>query len=380
MAALFLGKTLFSNTAEAIVGTLAMFVLMVLLVVFAAVTKIAPSALRWPSLVLTWLLLIQFVAVAMLTVTAAFFKWPVSFEELKQQFTNPTGVFERPTGLPTIIARDVTPENLPPEMVSPVSHNLDSSALARQLAQKGSLTLDGNTLTIGPIGANIAVTIAVHTLTLARGASIVTNGNTITIQAVKIVGGGSIVSFLPNNLALGIAGSGQAGATGHEGGTVYLEAASGLEGNLTVDLSGQSGGQGGQGGPGSVGSAGARGSNAVEGFLDCRSGGQDGGKGGPGSPGQTGGVGGNGGNGGTLVLARNLTRQLTQITFVKSRGEAGKGGVGGSGGPGGPGGEGGSGSARCGGGHGGPPGEVGSPGQSGADGKPGAEGQLQLLK
>lgn len=382
MAALALGKTYFTSTVEAVVGTLAMLALMVLLVVFAAVSKAGTSALRLPSLALAWIMLALFVVSAALTVTAAFFSWPRSFADLIRVFV-PTSEGDSPVNSQEIVLprqSSVNPDSLPAQVLLPVRREMDETSRIKELAKKGSLTLDANTFTVGPIGGRISLTIAVHTLTLIHGSRIVTNGNTLTIQAVRIVGGGSIVSFLPETLTLASAPPGASGPSGHDGGTVFIDAIKGIDGNLEVDLSGQNGGDGGPGASGSAGPAGARGSDAVQGLLDCHSGGGDGSKGGMGSPGRPGGGGGNGGNGGELTLSKALAAQASQIHFKSRGGSPGLGGIGGPGGPGGPGGQGGSGSGMCSGGNPGPQGDPGPAGAFGAKGTPGNQGQITTQK
>ena len=377
MAALALGKTFFSSTTEAVVGALAMLVLMFLLLVFAASTKTASTSLRIPALAATWLFLILFVVAATFTVSAAFFSWPLSLSDLSQAIQGTSGspgATDQPE--PVVLTREpkIAPESLPPRMVTPIAENADSRSILRELTRKGSLTLDGSELVVGPPGGNVSLTIAVHTLTLAHGARIVTNGNTLTIQAITLVGGGSIISFRPEDLTPEAAGVGQVGIPGYPGGTLYLDIFKGFNGTLEINLTGQNGGAGGPGAAGSGGPVGPRGSNAVEGLFDCRSGGQDGGPGGQGGSGQAGGDGGNGGNGGDLLFSKSLSGQLSQIHLIATGGSPGYGGLGGPGGPGGPGGEGGSGSARCGGGRGGSQGPPGLKGPDGSKGKPGKDG------
>jgi hypothetical protein len=349
-------------------------------VVFAASTKTASASLRIPALAVTWLLLILFVVTATFTVSAAFFSWPLSLAELSQRIqSSPASSDESNEPELVVFTREkVTPENLPQRLVIPISQSADSRSALRELLHKGSLTLDGSTLVVGPIGSNVALTIAVHTLTLAHGARIVTNGNKLTLQAVKIVGGGSITSYKPEDLTQEGSGIGQSGPAGHAGGTLYLDIVQGLDGDLEIDLTGQNGGAGGPGAPGSAGPVGPRGSNAVQGLFDCRSGGQDGGPGGQGSPGQAGGDGGNGGNGGDLFVSKSLSAQISHLHLVSNGGSAGIKGLGGPGGPGGPGGEGGSGSGTCGGGHVGPQGPLGAMGPAGNRGTPGKGGGIGI--
>jgi len=376
MMALALGKAYFSSIREAVVGTLAMLVLMSLLVIFAALSKSGPSVLRLPVLFVTWVVLVLFLATAVLTVSSVFFSWPRSFSELSRLIAPTSGddSFVSPREIVFTRQASLSPDSLPSQMLIPVGRGSDSKSILGELARKGSLTLDDSTLVIGPVGGGLSVTISVHTLALQHGARIVTNGNTLTIQAAKIVGGGSIVSFVQENLTPEAIGTGARGINGHDGGTVFVDSMRGIDGNLEVNLSGQNGGSGGQGASGSAGPAGARGSDAVQGMLDCRSGGGDGSKGGLGGAGQAGGDGGAGGNGGELILHGGIAEQESQIHFISRGGAPGVSGAGGAGGPGGPGGQGGSGSAQCSGGHLGAQGDPGPKGSDGARGIPGKDG------
>jgi hypothetical protein len=323
-----------------------------------------------------------------LTASAVFFSWPLSFAEWRQN-----AVTASDNGGPVTPREFVFPrDGLPPQILAPLRRDMKEPLQIRELARRGSLTLDGSTLTVGPVGANVVLTIAVHTLTLQHGSRIVTNGNALTIQAVRIVGGGSIVSFLPESQAPASVPAGAPGISGHDGGTVYLDAIKGIDGNLEIDLSGQNGGPGGQGASGSAGPAGARGSDGVPGLFDCKSGGGNGSKGGTGSPGQPGGVGGDGGNGGELVLSKSLFAPTgqngppggpippDQIHFIANGGSPGLSGARGPRGPGGPGGQGGSGNGLCSGGSPGPQGDPGPTGTDGHDGTPGRKGQMTAQK
>jgi hypothetical protein len=216
--------------------------------------------------------------------------------------------------------------------------NVGGDALTEELRNRGSLTLDSSTLTLGAIGAHVSILISCHTLRLQNGARIVTNGNALMLQTAKLVfsGNSGIISYLPENKRATNGTTGGAGFPGEHGGRVLLSALLGLEGHLSIDLPGQDGGNGGQGLPGDGGAPGSRGTDAVKGFLDCRSGGQDGGQGGTGGPGKPGANGGRGGDGGELLLSGNLLSTRTTISFNAPGGLGGDGGQGGLGGPGGP--------------------------------------------
>jgi hypothetical protein len=275
----------------------------------------------------------------------------------------------------SFVGQELTPERLPPAMMEP-PNNGSADTLVGELSARGSLTLDHSTLTLAGLGANVTVSLSVHTLTLINGARIVTNGNGFRLQAVRIiVSNGSLLSFADKDLTPPDAAPGVGGKDGLNGGEVLLRAESGIAGALRVFLPGQNGGRGGPGPGGAQGQPGNRGSNGVQGLVDCRSGGGDGGTGGQGLPGGVGAKGGNAGNGGNVVLAGKLATLAASIQFDAPKGNFGPGGLGGPGGPGGPGGQGGSGTASCSGGHGGaqgPPGPAGPAGPHGDEGKPGA--------
>lgn len=82
MAALALGKAFFTTARMALLGCIAMLILMVLLLLFSAATKVGPTFLRLPALVLTWTILTLFVISASFSVASVFFDWPRSFPEL----------------------------------------------------------------------------------------------------------------------------------------------------------------------------------------------------------------------------------------------------------------------------------------------------------
>jgi hypothetical protein len=249
--------------------------------------------------------------------------------------------------------------------------------LAGQAEQSSDyLTLDGSTLTVGAVGANKTLTLTVKELKLINGGKIVTNGNVLHIEAVRIISeGGQIISFLPNNRRP--PDSPEAGKAGAHGGEVQISAQT-LSGKLEIDLSGQNGGLGGRGANGTPGTNGARGNNGVDGLLQCLHPGTDGGPGGNGTPGSLGFPGGAAGNGGNLILIGKAARALSSNIFFSAKpGDPGPGGSGGLGGAAGQGGEGGSGSVHCGGGHGGPSGQ---PGPSGAPGPSGSMGQSGSIK
>jgi|SRR5580704_2602516 hypothetical protein len=91
MAALALGKAFFSTAKAAILASLVMLCLMTLLLIFSTATRVGPTFLRVPALVLTWAVLILFVASSVLTVSSVFFGWPQRFPILVRTILNPTG-------------------------------------------------------------------------------------------------------------------------------------------------------------------------------------------------------------------------------------------------------------------------------------------------
>jgi hypothetical protein len=76
LAALALGSTLFRSPQAATFGALTMFILMVLMLVFAAASALGDETFRLPALVMTWAILILFIASAAMTLSAIFFDMP----------------------------------------------------------------------------------------------------------------------------------------------------------------------------------------------------------------------------------------------------------------------------------------------------------------
>jgi Trypsin-like peptidase domain len=308
---------------------------------------------------------------------------PISFAKGLLLFvTGAAGLAAAPTTSVTVtrlISAEASLADLPEEMREPGPSGLSAAALELDLRNRGSLELRGTHLIVGAVGANAALTLRVHTLTLAGNARIVTNGNSLRIVAWKIrVDSGSIVSFEePGRVAL--AGQpGQPGTSGRSGGEVRFDRTAVIEGLLPVQLLGQNGGAGGVGLTGTDGAPGARGADAVSGLFDCRSGGANGAPGGRGQPGARGGTGGSGGAGGRLILVEVSPQQAKAIVSTLSGGVGGVGGPGGPGGRGGPGGQGGSGAGFCRGGAAGLSGEDGVPGDHGPQGPDGPSGSSAM--
>ncbi len=253
------------------------------------------------------------------------------------------------------------------------------TVFAQAAPQNGdTLTLDGSTLTVGPVGADKTTSLNVKELKLVNGSRIVTNGNKLKITASRITSyDGQIISFLPNNSRAPDSPLGVPGKAGADGGTVEIDAAE-LQGRLSIELPGQNGGSGGRGFDGVAGPAGARGNDGADHLFDCAHGGGDGRAGGDGSPGTSGAPGGAAGSGGTLTLRGGIKTQQNSILFSGAPGVPGVGGSGGGGGAPGLGGQGGSGSVYCRGGHPGPDGRAGANGSPGASGTAGQSGSIKL--
>ena len=87
MALLALGKASFASPSEALAAAGVMIALMIILVIFNWISKSGPGTLHIPAVVLTWAMVMLFVASAAATVGSVFFDKPKSFpaliEELK---------------------------------------------------------------------------------------------------------------------------------------------------------------------------------------------------------------------------------------------------------------------------------------------------------
>jgi len=75
----------FSSPGKALFATIAVFVMMILLLVFSVITR-AGGALMYPGLFLAWAMTLLFVASLSALVSSVFFKYPMPFSELMQQF------------------------------------------------------------------------------------------------------------------------------------------------------------------------------------------------------------------------------------------------------------------------------------------------------
>jgi hypothetical protein len=387
-AAAALIKTYFkSGVTAAIVGTALLFVAMILLRVFARLASVPSqnSALKVLALVLAWTFVLLFCGFGVLTFACVFFDKPKPYPILVRTLISPMGSAELKSASPAEpletgthdihLAQLTKLSTLPEQLKTSLSGNLSPNDLRKQLQSRGSLTIDGTALVAGDIGDGVTASLAVDVLRFVNGGRIVTNGNTLKIQANRIeVSSGSIDSFYPHDITPTDAAVGSPGTKGANGGDLYLVATDAVDGILKINLSGENGGRGGTGVAGIPGAAGARGQNGVDGFLNCSSGGSNGAAGGPGGEGKAGAIGGDGGDGGRLYISKNL--KGSTIEFLADGGAPGAGGTGGPGGSGGPGGQGGSGSVHCGGGHGGENGTNGLPGGAGPAGKLGNRGPV----
>lgn len=231
-----------------------------------------------------------------------------------------------------VLTADTTYESLPDTMRHGVSVDPQSASFEDELSRRGNLTLETASLVLKPDPTGIPRSLAVRTLFLRKGASIVTNGSDLRIYALKIVvDDGSIISFAPNASTAPVGGY-----PGANGGHVWLIGMREIPQLLAVSLFGQNGGAGNQGDPGPPGAPGARGSDGATGAFGCLRGGGDGAPGGHGEPGSEGGKGGDGGDGGVLTFVSVDPNQRKQINFLGRGGSGGLGGVGGAGGAAGP--------------------------------------------
>jgi hypothetical protein len=79
-------KALNIDLRIAVWGTVVIFILMTVLVVFAKLTKVAPQDFKGPIILLMWSSVIIFIVVSVFLASSVFFKWPVDLQYfLKQQ-------------------------------------------------------------------------------------------------------------------------------------------------------------------------------------------------------------------------------------------------------------------------------------------------------
>lgn len=228
----------------------------------------------------------------------------------------------------------------------------------------------------------------------SSGATIVTNGNDLTINALRelaIEGAPKIISFE------GRAGR-PTGDTGRDAGSIIIQGTKITGTVLNIDNFGEDGAHGGQGSKGPRGPNGQNGKGGVwKDLKGCvgRRNANNGGAGGKGNRGQSGG---NAGNGGSVTVAFGQGLQegvISRVSIVKQRrnpytnttytcqgscpGVPGNGGSGGPGGDGGSGGLRGKGRGQCGDGKPGSGGPTGLNGGVGAKGSEGKSGTISVV-
>lgn len=272
--------------------------------------------------------------------------------------------------------KKISVADLPQQFLAPLDTSSEGN-LNDKLSSLDSLTLDGTVLSVADVGANRSVILAANTLKLLNGARIVTNGNQLSLVALKMEfnNSGGIDSFGEDS------NKPATSTKGADGGRVEIYATKTVYGSLRVSLPGQSGGIGATGGAGTIGRTGDRGSDGSDKAFGCGSGGGNGGTGGVGGKGENGTDGGQGGNGGDLVLQGAAVKDHeSHFPYQASPGIGGSGGAGGQGGAGGPGGQGGSGSTYCKGGTAGTQGQGGPRGDPGKNGPNGTSAGREQLK
>jgi hypothetical protein len=85
LAVEFLGSRDPAAIKATLTGVAAMLLLMTVMVVFAAVARVAPTALKLPATFLVWAALVFVVGAAFLTASCLFFRWPMSFPALSSE-------------------------------------------------------------------------------------------------------------------------------------------------------------------------------------------------------------------------------------------------------------------------------------------------------
>lgn len=85
IAAQLLGKSAPGSIRNTLIGVAGMLALMTIMVVFAALARIAPISLRVPALFLMWTMLVLLVSASFLTGSCLFFCWPKCFPDLTAQ-------------------------------------------------------------------------------------------------------------------------------------------------------------------------------------------------------------------------------------------------------------------------------------------------------
>jgi hypothetical protein len=341
----------------------AVVVLLSSVVVALLVSALQRRRAQGAAAFLLWAIVVLIVIVFALFVSSAFAGWPSAGAIIVAKMTD----------LPELVMRDGTPESVttgswPSSATEPLDVSGTSVERIKALTERPSLRV----FATKPLGGG---TVFVNVLDIV-GESIVTNGQSLTIETNKIRSSGGVIRAYQSDHSKATAGPGLSG------GKITLIIHDRIVGLLTVDLSGQAGADGKDGGPGRPGPNGAQGGNAASGAFDCKHGPDGGQNGGAGGAGENGKPGEPGGKGGTLTLAGPDPERLRKaITFHPGSGEGGAGGKGGPGGSGGAGGAGGSSNGWCNGtGPRGADGLPGAPGNLGNQGSAGADGNLVTLK
>jgi hypothetical protein len=85
-AAAAIAYAIFQQKAEAaIIGTAIMMAFMIVLLVFAALSRIRISIIQYPAILLLWITIICFCATIVLLTSSFFFQWPINFDGQKQK-------------------------------------------------------------------------------------------------------------------------------------------------------------------------------------------------------------------------------------------------------------------------------------------------------
>jgi hypothetical protein len=84
LSALAIIKSLYSSTEAALMASAAMLVLMSMLCIFSAASKLGPALLRGPAVFFLWMTIGIFFTSAGLCISAAFFDWPKPLTDLTQ--------------------------------------------------------------------------------------------------------------------------------------------------------------------------------------------------------------------------------------------------------------------------------------------------------
>lgn len=108
----------FPDAKTAVIGTLTMFVLMLLMLVIARAATGRRDALTLPALAMTWTVVLLFVVGLALVVASIFFDKPKPFRELVKLFAHEQSV-PAPTPIPTTTQANATTDAGAPKPVEP---------------------------------------------------------------------------------------------------------------------------------------------------------------------------------------------------------------------------------------------------------------------